>query len=85
MFLWYAMKMLYFRNLVSTFMRLYSFLSLANTTACTLGLSRKDACIMHTVINDVYYFGLSLNTMLPGFISDVSELPRILHQKCGSC
>ena len=37
-------------------------------------LSRKDACIMHTVINDVYYFGLSLNTMLPAFISDVPEL-----------
>ena len=36
-------------------------------------------------VHDVYYFGLSLNTMLPGFISDVPELPGILHQKSGSC
>ena len=39
MFMWYTRRMFHFRNLVSTVMRLYSFLSLADTTACTLQLA----------------------------------------------
>ena len=49
MFVRCATRMFPFRNLVSTVMRLYSFLSLADTTACTLRAG-LDSGVQHSYL-----------------------------------